>query len=90
MERPSWEALFDSVPQPLTVGDRREWLDKLQNVAASSDAFFPFRDNIDRLHRSGVKYVIEPGGSVRDEDVIAAANAYGMTLIFSGLRLFHH
>ncbi|MCA9897553.1 MAG: bifunctional phosphoribosylaminoimidazolecarboxamide formyltransferase/IMP cyclohydrolase [Ardenticatenaceae bacterium] len=90
VERPSWEALFDSVPQPLTVGDRREWLDKLQNVAASSDAFFPFRDNIDRLHRSGVKYVIEPGGSVRDEDVIAAANAYGMTLIFSGLRLFHH
>ena len=89
-ERPSWEALFDKVPAPLAYAERREWLDQLQNVAASSDAFFPFRDNIDRLHRSGVKYVIEPGGSVRDDDVIAAANAYDMTLIFSGLRLFHH
>lgn len=89
-ERPSWEALFDKVPAPLAYAERREWLDQLQNVAASSDAFFPFRDNIDRLHRSGVKYVIEPGGSVRDDDVIAAADAYGMTLIFSGLRLFHH
>ena len=89
-ERPSWEALFEIVPKPLTYAERREWLSKLQNVAVSSDAFFPFRDNIDRLQRSGVKYVIEPGGSVRDEDVIAAADAYGMTLIFSGLRLFHH
>jgi phosphoribosylaminoimidazolecarboxamide formyltransferase/IMP cyclohydrolase len=82
--------LFEKVPAPLTKTERRDWLDQLQNVAASSDAFFPFRDNIDRLHRSGVKYVIEPGGSVRDEDVIAAADGYGMTLIFSGLRLFHH
>lgn len=90
VERPSWEALFDKVPAPLTEEERRDWLNQLQNVAASSDAFFPFRDNIDRLHRSGVKYVVEPGGSVRDEDVIAAANAYGMTLIFTGLRLFHH
>ncbi|MCA9954713.1 MAG: hypothetical protein KC434_08340, partial [Anaerolineales bacterium] len=89
-ERPSWEALFEKVPALLTYAERREWLEKLQNVAVSSDAFFPFRDNIDRLHRSGVKYVIEPGGSVRDDDVIAAADAYGMTLIFSGLRLFHH
>ena len=90
VERPSWEALFEKVPAPLSEAERRDWLDQLQNVAASSDAFFPFRDNIDRLHRSGVKYVIEPGGSVRDEDVIAAADAYGMTLVFSGLRLFHH
>jgi phosphoribosylaminoimidazolecarboxamide formyltransferase / IMP cyclohydrolase len=90
VERPSWEALFEEIPAPLTATERREWLEQLQNVAASSDAFFPFRDNIDRLHRSGVKYVIEPGGSVRDDDVIAAANAYEMTLIFSGLRLFHH
>jgi phosphoribosylaminoimidazolecarboxamide formyltransferase/IMP cyclohydrolase len=89
-ERPSWEALFEIVPPPLTYAERREWLNQLEEVAASSDAFFPFRDNIDRLQRSGVKYVIEPGGSVRDEDVIAAADAYGMTLIFSGLRLFHH
>ncbi len=90
VERPSWEALFEKIPVQLTGSERREWLDQLQNVSASSDAFFPFCDNIDRLHRSGVKYVIEPGSSVRDEDVIAAANAYGMTLIFSGLRLFHH
>lgn len=89
-ERPSWEALFETVPAPLTYAERREWLNQLEEVAVSSDAFFPFRDNIDRLQRSGVKYVIEPGGSVRDEDVMAAADAYGMTLIFSGLRLFHH
>jgi phosphoribosylaminoimidazolecarboxamide formyltransferase/IMP cyclohydrolase len=89
-ERPSWEALFETVPAPLTYAERRDWLQQLENVAVSSDAFFPFRDNIDRLQHSGVKYVIEPGGSVRDEDVIDAANAYGMTLIFSGLRLFHH
>ena len=90
VERPSWEALFEKVPALLTDEERQEWLQQLQNVAVSSDAFFPFRDNIDRLQRSGVKYVIEPGGSVRDEDVIAAANAYDITLIFSGLRLFHH
>lgn len=90
VERPSWVDLFAEIPAHLTNTERREWLAKLQNVALSSDAFFPFRDNIDRAHRSGVKYLIEPGGSVRDEDVIAAANDYGMTLIFSGLRLFTH
>jgi len=90
VERPSWEALFTEVPAPLTTAERRDWLDKLQGVALSSDAFFPFRDNIDRAQRSGVQYIIEPGGSVRDEDVIAAADEYGMTLIFSGLRLFTH
>lgn len=89
-ERPSWEALFTKIPPPLTAADRRDWLATLQNVAVSSDAFFPFRDNIDRAQRSGVKYIIEPGGSVRDEEVIDAANDYGMTLIFSGLRLFTH
>ncbi|WP_420643704.1 bifunctional phosphoribosylaminoimidazolecarboxamide formyltransferase/IMP cyclohydrolase [Candidatus Leptofilum sp.] len=90
VERPSWEALFEKAPAPLTDAERRDWLNQLQNVSASSDAFFPFRDNIDRLHQSGVKYVVEPGGSVRDEDVIAAADAYNMTVIFTGLRLFHH
>jgi phosphoribosylaminoimidazolecarboxamide formyltransferase/IMP cyclohydrolase len=90
VERPSWEALFAEIPAPLTAVERRDWLDKLQNVALSSDAFFPFRDNIDRAHRSGVRYIIQPGGSVRDEDIIAAADEYGMTLIFSGLRLFTH
>jgi phosphoribosylaminoimidazolecarboxamide formyltransferase/IMP cyclohydrolase len=90
VERPSWESLFAEIPAPLSESERRDWLANLQNVALSSDAFFPFRDNIDRAHRSGVKYIIEPGGSVRDEDVITAANQYGMTLIFSGLRLFTH
>lgn len=89
-ERPSWEAMFAAAPQPLTPAERRDWLAQLDHVAVSSDAFFPFRDNIDRAARSGVKYVIEPGGSIRDDDVIAAANEYGMTLIFSKLRLFTH
>lgn len=90
VERPSWETLFVKVPTPLSDSERREWRMQLQNVVASSDAFFPFRDNIDRLQQSGVKYIVEPGGSVRDEEIVAAANAYGMVLVFSGLRLFHH
>lgn len=89
-ERPYWEANFAKVPEPLTAVERQEWLSQLQNVALSSDAFFPFRDNVDRAHRSGVRYIIEPGGSIRDDVVIEAANSYGMTLIFSGLRLFTH
>lgn len=89
-ERPFWEALLTEVPTLLTAQERKDWLSKLDNVAVSSDAFFPFRDNIDRAKRSGAKYIIEPGGSIRDEDVIAAANAYGMTLIFSSTRLFLH
>ena len=92
VERPSWEALFakENIPTLLTKEERRDWLEQLKNVAVSSDAFFPFRDNIDRLARSGVKYIVEPGGSVRDDAIIAAADTYGMTLIFNGLRLFHH
>jgi phosphoribosylaminoimidazolecarboxamide formyltransferase/IMP cyclohydrolase len=90
VERPSWEDLFVEIPERLTAVERSEWLQQLKNVALSSDAFFPFRDNIDRAQRSGVKYIIEPGGSVRDDVVIEAANDYGMTLIFSGLRLFTH
>lgn len=89
-ERPSWEEAFDVVPAPLTAEERADWLAQLDNVAISSDAFFPFSDNIDRARRSGVKYIIQPGGSVRDEDVIAAADSYGMTMVFSGLRLFTH
>ncbi len=89
-ERPSWEALFEAVPPRLTPQERAEWLAQMRHVALSSDAFFPFRDNIDRAQRSGVRYIIEPGGSVRDADIIQAADEYGMTLIFSGLRLFLH
>lgn len=90
IERPFWEANFREVPEPLTDAERAEWLNQLQGVALSSDAFFPFRDNIDRAKRSGVQYVIQPGGSVRDDAVIATANQYGMTMIFTGLRLFTH
>lgn len=89
-ERPFWEANFNQVPAPLSDQERQDWLKQLQNVALSSDAFFPFRDNIDRAHRSGVKYIIEPGGSVRDDTIIEVADHYDMTLIFSGLRLFTH
>lgn len=90
VERQAWETSFEQVPAPLSETERADWLSQLQNVALSSDAFFPFRDSIDRAHRSGVKYVIEPGGAARDDVVIQAADEYDMTLIFSGVRLFHH
>lgn len=89
-ERPSWEATFATVPPPLSAAERRDWLAQLDHVAVSSDAFFPFRDSINRAARSGAKYIIEPGGSIRDDDVIAAADEYGMTMVFSQLRLFTH
>ena len=89
-ERAAWETYFTTVPEPLSPADRAEWLARLDGVALSSDAFFPFRDSLDRAQRSGVRYVIEPGGAMRDDAVIQAADEYGMTLIFSGLRLFHH
>jgi phosphoribosylaminoimidazolecarboxamide formyltransferase/IMP cyclohydrolase len=89
-ERAAWEASFDRVPPPLTEADKRVWLGRITDVALSSDAFFPFRDNLDRAARSGVKYIAEAGGSIRDEEVIAAANEYGMTMVFTGVRLFHH
>lgn len=76
--------------QRLTKEEKRAWLDKLTGVSFGSDAYFPFRDSIDRASRSGVKYIAEPGGSNRDEDVIAAANEYGMAMAFTGIRLFHH
>jgi phosphoribosylaminoimidazolecarboxamide formyltransferase/IMP cyclohydrolase len=89
-EKKNWENVFTHIPDQLTVEERRLWLDGLTDVVLGSDAFFPFRDSIDRAARSGVKYVLQPGGSSRDEDVIAACNEYGMTMVFSGLRLFHH
>ena len=89
-EQKIWEDTFQAVPDPLTDQDRRDWLDSLDQVALSSDAFIPFRDNIDRAARSGVKYVIQTAGSIQDDNVIAAADEYGMTMVFSGVRLFHH
>ena len=84
------EAAFTSPPKLLTPDERAEWLATLGGVALGSDAFFPFSDNIERAHRSGVSYVAEPGGSTRDDVVIAAADKYSMVLCFTGLRLFHH
>jgi len=89
-EQVAWEANFGEVPARLDAQERRTWLDQVQGVALSSDAFFPFRDSIDRASASGVDYVAEPGGSVQDTEVIAACNEYGMVLAFTGLRLFHH
>lgn len=89
-EKANWQNVFAEIPAQLTEAERRTWLDKLSGVTLGSDAFFPFRDSIDRAAQSGVRYVLQPGGSNRDEDVIAACNEYGMTMIFSGVRLFHH
>ncbi|HJC24533.1 MAG TPA: phosphoribosylaminoimidazolecarboxamide formyltransferase [Candidatus Eisenbergiella merdavium] len=85
-----WENTFAVKPPVFTREERQEWLKKLDGVTLGSDAFFPFSDNIDRARRSGVKYVVQPGGSVRDDAVIDACNRYGMTMVFTGIRLFHH
>ena len=85
-----WQTLFTQKPQVLSPQEKREWLSKLTGVSLGSDAFFPFADNIDRAARSGVRYVAQPGGSVRDGEVIQACDRYGMTMAFTGIRLFHH
>ncbi|WP_028549888.1 phosphoribosylaminoimidazolecarboxamide formyltransferase [Paenibacillus sp. UNC451MF] len=90
VEQAAWEACFDEVPARLTRDEKREWLSKLQGVSYGSDAFLPFRDNLDRASRSGVKYVVQAGSSMRDEEVVKAANDYGMVMCYSGVRLFHH
>ncbi len=86
----AWQKIFKVKPEVFTAQEKRAWLDRMSDVALGSDAFFPFGDNIERAHRSGVKYVAQPGGSVRDDNVIAACNKYGMTMCFTGIRLFHH
>ena len=85
-----WEHIFKEKPPVFTKEEKRSWLDGLTGVALGSDAFFPFGDNIDRAHKSGVKYVAQPGGSVRDDQVIETRNQYGMVMAFTGIRLFHH
>lgn len=90
VEQAAWEACFDEVPARLTREEKRAWLGKLQGVSYGSDAFLPFRDNLDRASRSGVKYVVQAGSSMRDEEVVKAANDYGMVMCYSGVRLFHH
>ena len=86
----AWEAIFTEKPKVFTTEEKRAWLDKNTEVALGSDAFFPFGDNIERAHRSGVKYVAQPGGSIRDDHVIDTCNKYQMTMAFTGIRLFHH
>jgi phosphoribosylaminoimidazolecarboxamide formyltransferase / IMP cyclohydrolase len=85
-----WEQIFTEKPDPLTREEKRAWLDQMDGVALGSDAFFPFSDNVQRAFRSGVKYIAQPGGSIRDDIVIDACNEYGITMFFSGMRLFHH
>lgn len=86
----AWQKIFKVKPEVFTAEKKRAWLDQMNGVALGSDAFFPFGDNIERAHRSGVQYVAQPGGSVRDDNVIEVCDKYGMTMCFTGIRLFHH
>ena len=86
----AWQKVFTQRPEVFTAEEKRAWLDQMQGVTLGSDAFFPFSDNIERAHKSGVAYIAEPGGSVRDEDVIATCNKYDIAMVFTGIRLFHH
>lgn len=86
----TWENFFETKPEVFTKEEKRAWLDQMQGVSLASDAFFPFGDNIERAHKSGVSYIVEPGGSIRDDNVIETCNRYNMTLVFNGVRLFHH
>lgn len=85
-----WENFFTEKPEVLTREEKRAWLDKLTDVSLGSDAFFPFGDNVERAHRSGVKYIAQPGGSIRDDNAIETCNKYNMAMCFTGIRLFHH
>ncbi len=86
----AWENIFKVKPEVFTKEEKRAWLDQMSGVTLGSDAFFPFGDNIERAHKSGVKYVAQPGGSIRDDHVIDTCNKYGMVMSFTGIRLFHH
>ena len=86
----AWQKIFKVKPEVFTTEEKRAWLDQATDVALGSDAFFPFSDNIERAKKSGVKYIAQPGGSIRDDNVIDTCNKYGMTMCFTGIRLFHH
>lgn len=86
----AWQKIFKVKPERFTREEKRAWLDNMSDVALGSDAFFPFGDNIERAHKSGVKYIAQPGGSVRDDNVIGTCDKYGMAMCFTGIRLFHH
>ncbi len=85
-----WQQFFTECPAPLSREEKREWLDTLTGVSLGSDAFFPFGDNIERAHKSGVAYIAQPGGSIRDDNVIETCDKYGIAMAFTGIRLFHH
>ena len=89
-EQEAWAQAFEAAPERLTAAQKREWIERLDGVSMASDAFIPFRDNIDRAAMSGVRYVAQPGGSVRDQEVAAACDRYGIVMVASGARLFHH
>jgi len=89
-EQFTWQDNFAAPPNRLSAEEKREWITMLKGVSVGSDAFFPFRDNVDRAQQSGSRYIIQPGGSVRDDLVIDACNEYGMVMVFTGIRLFHH
>ena len=86
----TWQMFFTEKPEPMTREEKKSWIAKNTDVALGSDAFFPFGDNIERAHRSGVKYIAQAGGSVRDDNVIDTCDKYNITMAFTGVRLFHH
>ena len=85
-----WQRVFKERPEALSAQERKEWIARQNGVTVGSDAFFPFGDNVERARKSGVSYIVEPGGSIRDDNVIETANKYGITMAFTGMRLFHH
>ena len=85
-----WQTIFQVRPEVLTAQEKREWIARLSDMTVGSDAFFPFGDNVERAHKSGVRYIVQPGGSIRDDQVIATADKHGMVMAFTGARLFHH
>ena len=85
-----WQNTFTERPEPLSPADKRAWLDTQSGVTVGSDAFFPFGDNVERARKSGARYIVQPGGSIRDDNVIEAADRYNMVMAFTGMRLFHH
>ena len=86
----AWQQTFKVKPEVLTAEEKKEWIAKMDNVSVGSDAFFPFGDNVERAHKSGVSYIVEPGGSIRDDNVIETADKYGIAMCFTHMRLFHH
>jgi phosphoribosylaminoimidazolecarboxamide formyltransferase/IMP cyclohydrolase len=85
-----WQTIFKVKPEVLTMEEKKAWIAQQTDVTVGSDAFFPFGDNVERARKSGVQYICEPGGSIRDDHVIMTANKYGIVMAFTGMRLFHH